>query len=96
MEYDCFGSELYYDNRGAVEPSDRERVDALITLIDEGWAERLVISHDVCTKMQLLHYGGLGYGHILRSIVPRLKRRGVDDATVRTLLIDNPARILAF
>ena len=94
VEYDCFGSELYYDNSGMVEPSDRERLEAITALIDEGWVDRLVISHDVCTKMQLLHYGGLGYAHILRSIVPRLKRRGVDDATVRRLLADNPARLL--
>jgi phosphotriesterase-related protein len=94
VEYDCFGSETYYDSSGQAEPSDRERLDALITLLDEGWAERLVISHDICTKIQLLHYGGLGYGHILRSIVPRLRRRGVDEATIRGLLVANPARLL--
>jgi phosphotriesterase-related protein len=49
----------------------------------------------VCTKVQLLKYGGFGYGHILRSIVPRLRRRGVDDATARKLLVENPARVLA-
>jgi phosphotriesterase-related protein len=95
VEYDCFGSETYYDNSGQAEPSDRERVDALITLLDEGWSNRLVISHDICTKIQLLRYGGFGYGHILRSIVPRLMRRGVDEGTIRTLLVDNPMRLLA-
>src|SRR5256885_186440 len=90
VEYDCFGSELYYDNSGEAEPSDRERIDALLTLVDEGWSERLVISHDVCTKMQLLRYGGLGYGHILRSIVPRLKRRRVARSTPRASLIHQP------
>ena len=94
VEYDCFGSETYFDNSGVAEPSDRERVSALIALLDAGWADRLVISHDICTKIQLLRYGGLGYGHILRSIVPRLKRRGVDDATIRKILVDNPARLL--
>ncbi len=94
VEYDCFGSELYYDNSGQEEPSDRERVAALMTLLDEGWTDRLVISHDVCTKIQLVRYGGAGYGHILRSIVPRLKRRGIDDRTVGKLLVDNPARLL--
>src|SRR6266851_438269 len=29
------------------------------------------------------------------GIVPRLRRRGVDDATVRKLLVENPARVLA-
>jgi phosphotriesterase-related protein len=44
--------------------------------------------------VQLVKYGGVGYGHILRSIVPRMKRRGVDDATVTKLLVENPARLL--
>ena len=95
VEYDTFGSESYFDGDGSAEPSDRERVDCLIELLDAGFGDRLLISQDVCTKVQLLKYGGLGYGHILRSILPRLRRRGVDDATVRKLLVENPARVLA-
>jgi len=67
----------------------------LIELLDAGFGDQLLISQDVCTKVQLLEYGGSGYGHILRSILPRLRRRGVDDATVRKLLVENPARVLA-
>ena len=95
VEYDTFGSESYFDGDGSAEPSDRERVDCLIELLDAGFGDRLLISQDVCTKVQLLKFGGSGYGHILRSIVPRLRRRGVDDATVRKLLVENPARVLA-
>jgi phosphotriesterase-related protein len=95
VEYDTFGSESYFDGDGSAEPSDRERVDCLIELLDAGFGDRLLISQDVCTKVQLLKYGGLGYGHILRSILPRLRRRAVDDATVRKLLVENPARVLA-
>jgi len=95
VEYDTFGSESYFDGDGSAEPSDRERVDCLIELLDAGFGDRLLISQDVCTKVQLLKYGGSGYGHILRSIVPRLRRRGVDEATVRMLLVENPARVLA-
>jgi len=94
VEYDTFGSESYFDGDGSAEPSDRERVNCLIELLDAGFDDRLLISQDVCTRVQLLEYGGLGYGHILRSIVPRLRRRGVDDATVRKLLVENPARVL--
>ena len=95
VEFDTFGSESYFDGDGSAEPSDRERVDCLIERLDAGFGDRLLISQDVCTKVQLLKYGGLGYGHILRSILPRLRRRGVDDATVRKLLVENPARVLA-
>ena len=95
VEFDCFGSECYFDEDGTHEPSDAERVDALLRLLDAGYEQRLLLSHDVCTKMQLRRYGGLGYDHILRSIVPRLRRRGVDEATLRCLLVENPARLLA-
>jgi len=95
VEYDTVGSESYFGGDGSAEPSDRERVDCLIELLDAGFGDRLLISQDVCTKVQLLKFGGSGYGHILRSIVPRLRRRGVDDATVRKLLVENPARVLA-
>ncbi len=94
VEYDTFGSESYFDGDGSAEPSDRERLDCLMELLDAGWSDRLLISQDVCTKVQLVRYGGLGYGHIVRSIVPRLRRRGVDDATVHKLLVENPARVL--
>jgi phosphotriesterase-related protein len=55
----------------------------------------LLISQDVCNKIHLLHYGGYGYAHLLRTIVPRLKARGVDDATIDRLLVKNPARMLS-
>jgi phosphotriesterase-related protein len=95
VEYDTFGSESYFDGEGSAEPSDRERLDCLLELLDAGWADRLLIAQDVCTKVQLLRYGGAGYAHILRSIVPRLHRRGVDPTTVHKLLVENPARLLA-
>jgi phosphotriesterase-related protein len=77
------------------EPSDGERLDALLRLLALGFERHLLLSHDVCTKMQLRRYGGMGYDHILRTIVPRLRRRGVDSATLHRLLVENPARLLS-
>ena len=94
VEFDTFGSEYYFDQHDEREPSDRERVDALLRLLSDGWAQRLLLSQDVCIKSQLVRYGGAGYGHLLRTIVPRLRKRGVDDATLETLLVSNPARVL--
>ena len=94
VELDTFGSEMYFDDSGERESSDAERLEALLRLLEEGWRKRLLLSQDVCTKMHLRRYGGFGYAHLLRAIVPRLRRRGVDDDTIRTLLVENPARIL--
>lgn len=95
VEFDCFGSECYFDEDGLREPSDAERIEALLALLEAGYARQLLLSHDVCTKVQLRHYGGTGYDHLVRAIVPRLRRHGVDEATLRLLLVENPARLLA-
>lgn len=36
-----------------------------------------ILSHDICYKIQLQKYGGYGYAHLLRNIVPRLELCGV-------------------
>jgi phosphotriesterase-related protein len=47
-------------------------------------------------KIHLLRYGGHGYAHILRHIVPRLRQRGLGEADVRMLIADDPARAVRF
>jgi len=49
-----------------------------------------LISQDVFLKMMLTSYGGFGYGYILRHFVPRLRRLGVSEDDIRTILVDNP------
>lgn len=94
LEFDCFGSEMYFDEDNLREPSDAERVGALLRLLEAGHEHQLLLSQDVCTKVHLRHYGGTGYDHVLRSIVPRLRMRGVDQSTIDTMLVRNPARLL--
>lgn len=95
VEFDCFGSECSFDESGTHEPSDAQRINALLRLLDAGYEHRLLISQDICTRMQWRRYGGMGYDHILRTIMPRLRRRGVDEAVEHRLMVENPARLLA-
>lgn len=94
IELDCFGSECYFDEDGHREPSDAERIEHLFKLVEAGYEKQILLSQDVCTKMQLRKYGGNGYDHILRTIVPRLKRHGLNAQALDSLLILNPARLL--
>ena len=95
MEYDLFGNESsFYPLADIDMPSDAQRMDAIKRLADEGYTERLVISHDICTKHRLVAYGGHGYAHILEGIAPRLKKRGLSDEDIHSILVANPARIL--
>lgn len=95
IEFDTFGSEFYYDQWATQERRDTERVAAVATLVRDGYTERLLLSHDVWLKMLLRRYGGLGYSHILLNVVPMLARAGVTEEQLRTMLVENPARVLA-
>jgi phosphotriesterase-related protein len=63
--------------------------------VEAGYEDRLLISQDIWIKQCLRHYGGWGYDHIIRSIVPMLQRAGLSDFQVRKLLIDNPVKALS-
>lgn len=94
IEFDTFGSEFYFDERNSHEPSDHERINALINLIERGFERQLLLSQDVCTKMNLRRFGGMGYDHVVRTILPRLRARGVSQPTIDLITVTNPARFL--
>jgi phosphotriesterase-related protein len=95
LEYDMIGMDYYYADQKAQSPSDEENARAIVSLIDSGHEDRLLLSQDVFLKMMLTRYGGFGYGYILKHFVPRLRRHGVDRATIDRLLIDNPRRVFS-
>lgn len=95
IEFDCFGSECRFDEDEVKEPTDAERIESLLHLLDAGFEKQILLSQDICTKMQLREFGGNGYDHILRTIVPELKNRGVTDSTIANLLVNNPAKFLS-
>jgi phosphotriesterase-related protein len=89
----CFGNEAYYRN-GYKDPTDAERLAGAEALLAAGHGERIVLGCSVWTKSQLRAYGGMGYAHLLRRIVPELTRRGVGERDLRRMLVENPARLL--
>lgn len=93
-EFDTFGIEAYLDTSLSEYPRDTERIAALRELISRGYVESLLVAHDVCTKMQLVAYGGWGYGHLSRHIEPRLKHAGVSADEIATIRVRNPRRLL--
>ena len=60
-----------------------------------GYGHKLLLSQDVFLKMMLTRYGGFGYAYVLRHFVPRLRRLGVAEEAIRTMLVDNPRRVFA-
>jgi phosphotriesterase-related protein len=98
LEYDLFGLEnSYYPYNPAFDmPNDGGRMAQILALIARGHQDQVLMSHDIAYKSSLTKYGGYGYHHLLVNVVPRLRRKGVDDVGLRRLLIENPARAFTF
>ena len=97
IEYDRFGAELYNDVWGGknfCEPRDAEVAKEIAQLVREGYADRILISHDVGFKVQLSSYGGLGFAHIPRRVLTYLRNLEVPDEAIHQITVANPARVL--
>ena len=101
IECDCFGHEGYCDNGAYDGPwpwrfgNDTDRAAAVATLVGAGYAEQVLLSQDICVKMQLRRYGLAGYAHLLENIKPMLLNLGVTEKQFLTMTVANPARFLA-
>src|SRR5262249_2626066 len=82
LEYDLFGMEnsFYPYNPSFDMPNDGGRMAHVLALIEAGHGDQLLLSHDIAYKTSLVKYGGYGYHHLLVNVVPRLRRKGVDEA----------------
>lgn len=96
LEFDLFGQEssYYFVPSFTGMPNDAGRVRYLQALMDAGFADRLLVSQDICTCVHLTRYGGEGLHHLLRRVVPLMRRIGMTEAEVHRLLTCNPARVL--
>lgn len=101
IEYDLFGFEGYYPARVALAegklpdiPNDIGRIKEIADLIERGNLEQILLSHDTGMKIMLVAYGGWGYAHLLREVVPLMRVYGMADAHITTMMMDNPRRLL--
>lgn len=95
--FDTFGRDIYYEGRRPPKqhPSDAQRIDVVVRLLDMGLGDRIALAQDICLKQELSAFGGQGYAHVLANIVPRMLLAGIPQAAIDQMLIDTPARILA-
>jgi phosphotriesterase-related protein len=97
VEWDLFGIETshYWMDPDVELPTDRGRLRAIRSMIEQGWGDRVLISQDICTATRTRSLGGHGYGHIFRNVVPLMRRIGFAEAEIAALTRDNPLRLLA-
>lgn len=95
-QFDLFGLEVsFYQLNAATDmPSDAQRLDKVKLLIDEGYLDRITISHDIHTKHRLTPFGGHGYAHIINNIIPRMEAKGISKQAIEQITIRNPANWL--
>jgi phosphotriesterase-related protein len=97
LEWDLFGHESSFYPIDPIDmPNDAVRIDYLMKLMDAGYGDKLLISQDICSKHRLTKYGGEGYSHILRNVLPVMKRKGMSEEDIETITVRNPAKMLAF
>lgn len=87
------GAYLSIDNTGYIGggyPGDSLRAANVRALIEEGHLSQILLSGDVCMKSHLHAYGGKGYDHVLLKFAPCLRKVGVSDQAIQSMLVTNP------
>ena len=98
-----FEREIYiaFDTLGVVRSIASNNPDAIVAnsipkIIKEGYLDKILLAQDVCWKTHLKAYGGAGYSFILEKFLPHLKKLGLSERDINTIMIDNPKKILTF
>lgn len=75
-------------------PSDYDRVRSISRQIQRGNVKQILLSQDICFKVQQTRWGGQGYAHLLENMVPTMLDEGISRDDIRTMFVDNPRRML--
>lgn len=91
---DRFGVDVY-------NPTE-DRVATIVALAERGYADRMVLSHDAACyidwfgpdpeSLRQAMTPNWHYEHISDDVLPELRRRGVSDAQIDQMMVENPKR----
>ena len=99
IDYDSFGNyqnPIILPEKTFYALDDWQRIQCIKELIDKGYLSQLLIAHDIFNKTDLRHYGGFGYDHIHKTVIPLMHMNGIKDEEIDKMLIDNPKRFFQF
>ena len=92
------GAYVQYDNIGSGYDGPRgesDLINLVAELIRQGYAERILLSHDTCWRSHLKYYAGHGFDYLATTFLPKLREKGVSDEAIHTMTVENPKRVLA-
>jgi predicted metal-dependent phosphotriesterase family hydrolase len=69
-------------------------VELIVELLERGFANRILLSHDTSENAQLRAYGGPGFSYLTQHFLPHLRTAAVGEGEIATMTIDNPRRLL--
>ena len=76
--------------------TDEERAKLAAKIIQEGFGNQLLLTNDICLKCMTTKYGGDGYTHIFKNIIPMVSANGIPlEYLQKTIMQQNPLRMLA-
>jgi predicted metal-dependent phosphotriesterase family hydrolase len=88
IQFDTFGKNRYR--------LDDDRANNLVQLLEDGFEDQIMLSVDISRNAYLNNHGGHGYHHLFTYCVPLLKEKGVNEAVLNKMLVDNPRKLLAY
>lgn len=86
VQFDCIQGRNEYDTE--------VRVGWIRALVDAGFEDRILLSHDICLRSDLAAMGGPGYAYVPTIFRERLFGAGLGQEVVQALMVDNPRRAL--
>lgn len=92
LEFDMIGMPFRYPGEGQ-SPAPADTAGAIAGLIEDGFADRLLLSHDLFLKSMLTVHGGNGLGYVPTLFTSRLRDLGVPGEITSGLLRTNPTRL---
>ncbi|UCC62859.1 MAG: esterase [Anaerolineae bacterium] len=91
------GAWISYDGIGSEDSDDGFYVERIQRMLDAGFGDRVILSHDRGWYDPAQPGGGTPrpFTYISQQFLPRLRSAGADEATIRRLTQDNPFRAFA-
>ena len=96
------GANISFDRIGGRFFPDEHWLDLVTAALEKGYERQVMISHDTSVASwldrQQIDSGEahVPYTYIFETFLPKLRARGVADAQIHTMLVENPRRVLAF
>ena len=91
------GAYIQFDNCGqftGLGQFENQILDLIRDLIDAGYENQIMLSHDTCKFPQFRIHGGPGFVYLLESFLPALAERDIPESVLTAMTNDNPRRWL--